>query len=412
MNSLHEVLFFLGKMKVSNVGLNSTNNGKHFVPPPIPLSRPETPELKKNEYLVMKLRSDPADPSSQTYDLTIKYYRTGTPEEWLLFQRDLLRILVGQNITTGPAKYAMTRRLIVGDTLAVFNQAATKRGAETVENFKLCLRDVTTHVFPQRALSRQKRYMRRHMRKTREFTTREFAARLAELNAYLAEFPPFEDDQGLAQDEIVDILNFGVPNTWQKNMVIQGFDPTLHTPSEFVEFCERHEFTEGDAGDHGAKPKTSSKSGNNGATSRAKTSEEAQPNRKRKYNSEEKYCAYHQCAGHSTDECKVVLAQIERMRGAWEASRGNPQARHDSHARKKNWSSGSGRNSTTAPEKKINRESVMSIVKESMKKILSSAKSRKTESCFNLEDLEDFEPKDFEALSISDDDSSEGSTSN
>ena len=401
-------------MKVSITGNNGTNsNGKRFVAPPIPLARPVTPELKKNEYLVMKLRSDPTDPASQTYDLTIKYFSTGTPEEWLIFRRDVSRVLVGQNITTGPAQYAMIRWLIVGDTLAVFNAAATKRGAESTDNFKLCLRDVTTHVFPQRALNRQKRYMRRYMRKQVGMSTREFAARLAELNAYLADFPPFENDQGLAQDEIIDILEFGVPNAWQRNMVLQGFDPMLHTPSEFVEFCERHEFTEGDAGDHGAKPKTSSKSGSNGATSRAKSSEEAPPSKKRKYDSEEKYCQYHACAGHTTDECKVVKAQIERMRGAWEASRGPPQARHDSQTRAKNW--GSGRNSSPTSDKKISRESMMTIVKESLKKILNSAKSRtgkNTETNYNVEDLDDFDVDDFQALNISDDDESDGNMSN
>jgi hypothetical protein len=43
----------------------------------------------------------------------------------------------------------------------------------------------------------------------------------------------------------LDLLEFAVPNAWQKNMVLQGFDPVIHTPSEFVAFCERHEFTEG-----------------------------------------------------------------------------------------------------------------------------------------------------------------------
>jgi hypothetical protein len=43
----------------------------------------------------------------------------------------------------------------------------------------------------------------------------------------------------------LDLLEFAFPNAWQKNMVRQGFDPVIHTPSEFVAFCERHYFTEG-----------------------------------------------------------------------------------------------------------------------------------------------------------------------
>ncbi len=173
----------------------STSTGrKPSVPPLIPLEQPTVKELKKQEYLTMKLRSDPTDANSQTYDLTIQFFRTGTPEEWLLFQRDLNRVLIGQNITTGPQKFAMIRRLITGDTLAVFNNAAQEHGNETNATFLQCLQDVTTHIFPQRALAFQKRYMRRYFRKPKDMTTREFAARLSELNQYLKQFPPFEDN--------------------------------------------------------------------------------------------------------------------------------------------------------------------------------------------------------------------------
>ena len=186
----------------------------------------------------MKLRSDPADPNSQTYDLTIQYFRTGTPEEWLLFQRDLNRVLVGQNITTGPAKFTMIRRLITGDTLAVFNKVAQEHGNETNAAFLRCLQDVTNHIFPQRALPFQKRYMRRYLRKPKYMKTRDFVARLSELNEYLKQFPPFEDNQEIDDEEIIDIIEFGIPGLWQKSMVLQGFDPMENTLADLVAFCE------------------------------------------------------------------------------------------------------------------------------------------------------------------------------
>jgi hypothetical protein len=40
--------------------------------PPIPLDRPVKRELEKGDYLVYKLRNDPADPTSGGYDLTIR----------------------------------------------------------------------------------------------------------------------------------------------------------------------------------------------------------------------------------------------------------------------------------------------------------------------------------------------------
>ena len=229
-------------MKVSQP--TAKTGRKPFVPPPISLEQPVVKELKKQEYLTMKLRSDPVDANSQIYDLTIQFFRTGTPEEWLLFQRDLNRVLVGQNITTGQGKFTMIRRLITGDTLAVFNKAAQEHGNETNVTFLQCLQDVTNHIFPQCALSFQKRYMRRYLRKPRDMPTREFVARISEMNEYLKQFPPFEDNQAIDDEEIIDIVEFGIPSSWQKSMVLQGFDPMENSLADLVAFCKRHKFTE------------------------------------------------------------------------------------------------------------------------------------------------------------------------
>ncbi len=101
--------------------------------------------------------------------------------------------------------------------------------------------------------------MRRYLRKPRDMTTREFAACISEMNQYLKQFPPFEDNQELDEDEIIDILEFGIPHLWQNNMVLQGFDPMESTLAELVDFCKRHEFTKGN--------KTENSRNNKGTTS-------------------------------------------------------------------------------------------------------------------------------------------------
>jgi len=45
-----------------------------------------------------------------------------------------------------------------------------------------------------------------------------------------------------------------------------------------------------------------------------------------KRNREDNCCEYHGVHGHSTGECKVVLAQAKKMRANWE-SRGQPGSR-------------------------------------------------------------------------------------
>ena len=107
-------------------------------------------------------------------------------------------------MTTGPHKFSMARRLLVGESLSHFEKKAesfveTTEGVEncneTIENFEQCLQAVTMTVFPKKALTTHKRYMRRIMRKPKEMKTRDYCAWHSEINKYLEEFPPFKGKQ-------------------------------------------------------------------------------------------------------------------------------------------------------------------------------------------------------------------------
>lgn len=364
---------------------------RRFVPPPIPYERPEKKELKKSEYVMMKLRSDPAEVESQTYELAVPYFRSGTPEEWLLFKRALLKVIVGQNITTGPNKYAMARRLLEGDALAKFNEKALQRGNETNQNFDLVLRDVTEHVFPKRALAVQKRYMRRYMRKPRGDKTREYMARVTELNEYLREFPGYEQGKELGADCIMDIAEYAVPATWQRQMVVHGFDPLDHTVAEFVEFCERMEFTE-ETEDTGTKSKATAKQGSNGAvTGPAKSSEKARKKKRKSYDNssdeEEPFCELHGYGqNHKTGKCRVLLAQAKKMRANYEAKRSKGYHYYKKQEKNK--------------EKEELRTMVEDMVDRSLKKSKSGKKRKKEdppEDNLNVEEFENLVLSDEES---------------
>jgi hypothetical protein len=55
------------------------------------------------------------------YEIVVFIFRAGSAEEFLFWQRDLNKVLIGQNAVTGPSRYAMTRRLLDGDALAAFD---------------------------------------------------------------------------------------------------------------------------------------------------------------------------------------------------------------------------------------------------------------------------------------------------
>jgi hypothetical protein len=60
----------------------------------------------------------------------------------------------------------------------------------------------------------------------------------------LPALPPFGRSQHLLDDEIIDILCYGTPKSWSREMDRQGFDPLTLTPTQVVDFLERIEQSE------------------------------------------------------------------------------------------------------------------------------------------------------------------------
>jgi hypothetical protein len=290
--------------------------------PPIPLDRPERQVLKEGNYVSFKLRAVPTDPESQVYSLSVPYYNSGTPESWILFRKNLDKILIGQNITTGPPTYAMKRRILEGASLAKFEDSTATRGTETLEHFTQVLEDMGAYVFPRRALQMEKRYMRRYMRKPRALKMREYMARVEELNHDLRYFPTFMPGARLLEDELLDIYEYGVPATWQKRFLLQGFDPLEHSKQEFLEFCERLEATEDIFEEHAsarrkASPKDRYKA-NEGISAPATRSSGNTRNNYNSKNRSSKFCRLHgQQQSHDTGTCKVLLDQADKMKSTW-----------------------------------------------------------------------------------------------
>ena len=145
--------------------------------PPIPLKIPSTEEQKlaKAQYVKVSLISNLRDQNSEEkYTMEFPYFNYGSPRELLDWFNNLDQVIYGQRITTGPAHYSMAHALLRREGLRVFNAAATQRGNETVEHFKLVCDDLKKHFFPLKVLMKQKRYMCRFLRKPRELTSKEY----------------------------------------------------------------------------------------------------------------------------------------------------------------------------------------------------------------------------------------------
>jgi hypothetical protein len=144
--------------------------------------------------------------------------------------------------------------------------------------------------------------MRRKMRKPADMTTRAYVNHIHRINyEELPHLPPFEaDGNRIADDELLDIVMFGIPNSWIKEMDRQNFDPMAHTMNRLVEFCERLEsaedFSPTKADKGNKKPK-----GSKDYRSRGEK--------------DGKWCDIHKSKTHDTAECSVVKRAMEKDGG-------------------------------------------------------------------------------------------------
>ena len=312
---------------------------KGETPPPIPLERPEAKELDKGEYHTYKLRTNPtAGENSMLHSLDIPFFSNGKPEEWLKFEKNLQKVFIGQAVTSGPAKIAIARSLLQGGALASFENSLEGVN-ETNDTFRRAMHAVKAHVFPKNAAALQRRWLRRNVRKPATMTSREFIARLEEINAYIPLFPMGPEENAhtkLEEEEIVDIVEHGIPRSWQNHWIATGgHNPEERTLAKITELCENMEAVELR---EGTGPKKEAKT-----TNSAPGGEQGQPGGKKnkkmgkrksrddgaalsKPQGDGKYCMLHGNSGHTTENCRVLQAKAKEMKEAYQKSNKKPRA--------------------------------------------------------------------------------------
>ena len=138
----------------------------------IPLIREQPAKIPKSERIILKLRSNPSQTDSQTYEISTYAFDHGSPEEWLHHQEVMRKIFIGQNATTGPQRFALARRFLKGKAKADLEKSVSENDrAETNAQLVLALNDVARGIFPLRAVAMQRRALRRFVRNPAELTT-------------------------------------------------------------------------------------------------------------------------------------------------------------------------------------------------------------------------------------------------
>ena len=312
----------------------------------LPLLDEEHEEEDKTKIRSFKLLTDPTQADSPKFSLSIVVLdENASVRATIKWRTAISKILTGLNITTGTAKHPVIQELATGAPLQAYNTnvrgsratrhlaaqlnavaaqpqrdvangeteaayetriAAARNGVPLPDlnntDIETGLNAVMTEVCPYKALEKQKRFMRRKMRKPANLSTRAYVSNILRINGEeLPMLPPFNTTQGLSADEIIDIVTFGIPKSWVRKMDEHDFDPMAQGIGNLVAFCERMEAAE----EHVNDPETKGNSSNKKSSSKKHKSTR---------NNGKKWCDYHETTSHNTSECEV-LKKLKASKG-------------------------------------------------------------------------------------------------
>jgi hypothetical protein len=97
---------------------------------------------------------------------------------------------------------------------------------------------VAETVFPHKALMTQKVWMRRAMKKPKELLFRKTAAAVGRLNNSLPLFPNGSDADKFSDAEVVELLEWSIPQTWRTKFDLDGYVPKEGTKAQLITACK------------------------------------------------------------------------------------------------------------------------------------------------------------------------------
>jgi hypothetical protein len=362
---------------------------------PLPLTI-ETNLKKTQKTLVFKLKVHPTDNNSPTYEFQMDALDgTETTREVVQWNINLNKVLVGFNITTATATDQMIQQTLRGKVLTTYNsgvnatrtrlhrvnilaaettareaangataaevaaavKAAVDKEALPALNDEMItngIHKVIESLVPHKALQRQKRCMRRYWRKPKDMAVKQYVSNILHINEVeIPLLPPFITDQGLSEDELMDMVLFGCPPSWTKEMDKQGMNPENITLTDAVAFFERLEESEGfDAS----------------ATSIKKHDIKKKKTEHNKLVSGDKHCLIHGPNSHPSNACNELKKILANMRG--ESSSSSKPA-----YKNKTWKRGDDKKVSFKSDK--SKKELAAFIKDTIKEEMNSFHSKK-----------------------------------
>jgi hypothetical protein len=316
-------------MKVSLPKETNTKPSKMLLPL---VEDPSDYELDKNNSVSYNLRTIPPDDDSPTYKCVVRVLAGNESVRSIIkWKNDAIKVAKGLNAIDLASKLPIFETLMRTGPLALFGQsmlaqatvameaaiaAAANAAAarlirdagpaphQDVDHCEPALDFVVSQLLPRKVLAKVKRDIRRNMRKPHDMKVRQYYQNLYRINfEEIPNLPPFNTNQALTNDELVDVLLFGTPKSWQKEMDKQGFDPVEGTLDDLVTMMENIKASEEFVAD---KTESNKKKGSSSSNNKSKRSNNSNG---------EQYCMLHGKGNHDTEDCIKLKAEAKRLKG-------------------------------------------------------------------------------------------------
>ena len=414
-------------MKVSSAVLQESYGKKTQKLAILPLVPEPVEENGKTQMITHQLLTNPNDNASPKYKITVVILQGNEDARQIIdWRKNTQKILKGLAITDHKQAIAIVETLVAETPRALFEEGVERGKANNLarrieaagtddekrdirndgldvdanlnmEQIELGLQTVVRNLLPRRILARVKRYLRRECRKPAGMKVRTYYQHLLRINMdEIPRLPPFAVDQELGMDEMLDILLFGTPKSWQREMDRQGYDPMDNPITLTLDFMERQEANEEFDADKATK--TSSKK--EGKSKDGKSN--AKPNGKQKY-----YCMLHgNNNSHDTKDCHQLQKEAKRLKSDGSNNgkpNGNGKFKNKTWTRKAEEAKATTQNDLASFIKKEVKKGIKKDLKALSKKRKSDDSSDSEDGELHMFDLKDFNYEDMENLKIDDD---------
>ena len=209
------------------------------VQPCLTLVPPTKSEVDETEIIEFTLKLRAGSGANQpTYKRKVARFNGGSPSEWIEVLEALDEIFAQNGLNSPQDRENIVRTILRGDSLTAF-ESSVEESRENLENpeqpvpltvefITKALMAVTHVVFPHRALNNQVQWMHRRMRKPADMGIRQFVAAVTQMNAKLIRFPGATRADLLKPEQLVELMEFALPNSWRAKFDLAGYTPTEH----------------------------------------------------------------------------------------------------------------------------------------------------------------------------------------